>query len=73
MERDGGEVVSAGREVRRDGGQVSLCSDLEHEAHADHDVEEEVAMEQPEAGVGGSETKDDVAVVRDSDGVLRGR
>lgn len=73
MEWYWGEVVSACGEVGRDGREVGLGADLQHQAHADDDVEEEVAVEEPEARVVGSETKDDVSVVRDGDGILRGR
>lgn len=73
MERDGREVVTACGEVGRDGRQVSLSAHLQDQVHADDDVEQEVTVEQPEAGVVGSETDDDVAVVGDSDRVLRWR
>lgn len=73
VERDWREVVATSGEVGGDRGQVALGADLKHQAHTDDDVEQEVAMEEPEAGVVSSETKDDVAVVRHSDCVLRGR
>lgn len=71
VERDGREVVAACGEVGGYGRKVGLGAHLQHEVHADYDVEQEVAVEQPEAGVVGSETDDDVAVVGNSDGVLR--
>lgn len=71
--RDGREMVTASGKVGGHGRQVSLGADLQHQVHADDDVEQEVAMEQPEARVVSAETDDDVAVVGDSDGVLRWR
>lgn len=73
MEGDGGQVVAASGEVGGDRGQVGVRAHLQHEVHADHDVEQEVAVEQPEAGVVGPEPHDHVAVVGDRDGVLRRR
>lgn len=64
-------MVTARGEVGRDRWQVGLGAHLQHQVHADDDVEEEVAVEQPEAGVVGSETDDNVAVVGDGDSVLR--
>lgn len=69
--RDGREVVTTSGEVGRHGWKVSLGADLQHQVHADDDVEQEVAMEQPETRVVGAETDDDVAVVGDGDCVLR--
>lgn len=71
MERDGRKVVAACGEVGRDRRQIGLSTDLKNEVHANNDVEEEVTMEKPEARVVGSETDNDVAVVRDGNGVLR--
>lgn len=73
MKRNRGQMVSTCWEVGRDRRKVCLGTDLEDEAHTDDDVEEEVTVEDPEAGVVGSEPEDDVAVIRDSDGVLRRR
>lgn len=66
-------MISTGREAWRGGWEVSVRTDLKDEVHADDNVEEEVAVEEPEAGVVGPETQDDVAVVGHGDGVLRGR
>lgn len=71
--RDGREVVAASREVGRHRRQVGLGANLQHQVHADDDVEQEVTVEQPETRVVGAETDNDVAIVGDSDGVLRWR
>ena len=42
------QVVPTAREHGRHGGQVALVANVEHQVHSDHDVEQEVAMEQPE-------------------------
>lgn len=40
-----------------------MGANLYHEAHTNDDVEEEVTMEEPETGVIGSETENDVTIV----------
>lgn len=47
-----------------------MGTDLEYKTHADHNVEEEVTMEEPEARVVRSETEDDITIVGDGNGVL---
>lgn len=64
-------MIATSGEVGRDGRQVGLRAHLQHQVHADHNMEQEVAMEQPEARVVGAETDNDVAIVGDGDGVLR--
>lgn len=73
VDGNGGQVISASREAWRGWGEVSVRTDLKDEIHADDYVEEEVTVEEPEAGVVGSETQDDVSVVGHGDGVLRRR
>lgn len=73
MEGNGREVVTASREVGRDGRKVCLGSDLKYKTHANDYVKEEVAMEEPEARVGSSETENDITVVGNGDGILCGR
>lgn len=48
-----------------------MSTDLENQAHTDDNVEEEVAMEEPETGVVSSETEDDISIVRYGNCVLR--
>lgn len=42
-------MVPAGREVWRYWRQICECAHLQDQVHADDDVEQEVAMEQPES------------------------
>lgn len=66
-------MVATCWEVGRDWRKVRLGANLEDETHANNDVEEEVTVEEPEAGVVGSEPEDNVTVVRDSNGIFRWR
>lgn len=45
-------MISASGEVGGYRRQIGLSADLEYYIHADDDVEKEVTMEEPEAGVG---------------------
>lgn len=67
-----GSVVAARWKTGWHWWQVGVRADLEYEVHADDDVEEEVAVEEPEAGVVRPEAEHHVAVVRHGDGVLAG-
>lgn len=45
--RDGRQVITAGREVRRHRRQVAVRPHVQDQVHADQNVEQEVTMEQP--------------------------
>lgn len=66
-----GQVIPTRGEVGRHGRKVGLSAYLEHYVHSYDNMEEEVTVKEPEARVSGSETEDDVSVIRDGDGVLR--
>lgn len=51
MRLDGWQVVAARREARRHRRQIGHRANLEHQIHADEDVELEVTVEQPETCV----------------------
>jgi len=70
---DGLDEVTAPWETLRDGWEVSLRPHVEDQVHTDHDVEQEVAMEEPVTGVVSPKSEDDVSVVGDGNGVLCGR
>lgn len=50
--RDLGQMVAARRERGRHWRQIGVCADLQDQIHSDHNVIEEVTMEQPESCVG---------------------
>lgn len=47
--RDGWQMITAGREVRRYRRQIRVRSHVQNQVHANQYVEQEVAMEQPVA------------------------
>lgn len=68
---DGGQVVATPGEVRRHWRQVGLCAHVDDEVHADDNVEHEVAVEEPVAGIVGAEAQNHVTVVGHGDRVLQ--
>lgn len=68
---NGRQVIPTRGEVGRHGRKVGLSAYLEYYVHSYDDMEQEVTVEKPEARVSGSETEDDVSVIRDGDGILR--
>lgn len=45
--RDGWQMVTASREIRRYWRQIRVCPDMQDQIHANEYVEQEMAVEQP--------------------------
>jgi len=56
-------MVPASGESWRHRGKVGLCADVKDKVHADHNVEKKVTVEEPIAGIVGSEAHHDVTIV----------
>lgn len=67
---DGGQVVPTRGEARWNGRQIWMAAHLEDQVHSDDDVEQEVAMEEPETWIVRPESEYHVAVVGYGDGVF---
>jgi hypothetical protein len=67
------QVVPARGEVVRHRRQIAVGADLQHQIHPYHDVEQEVTVEEPEAGIVRAESQHHVSVVGHRDRVLRRR
>lgn len=63
--------MTASREIRWHWWQIRLCSHMDDQIHSDHDVEHEVAVEEPISRIVGPEAQHHVAVIGHSDSVLQ--
>lgn len=63
-------MITATREIGRHWRQILLRAYVEHQIHADRYVKEKMAMEEPNAGIAGTEPQHCVTVIRHSDCVL---
>lgn len=64
------QMITATREIGRHWRQILLRAYVEHQIHADRYVKEKMAMEEPNAGIAGTEPQHCVTVIRHSDCVL---